>query len=160
MVALVRTGITSRCGTVTRIGELLSGSEDSYGDAKVWRVPLTFVLAPLPVSASLLRFLARRRRKQRSPEVRLGDVRLYTPTTLPSSRSSSSVLLCTYGSLGKSRCVAGRSWSVMIAVRRREEAACRLGGASFVVRSRDAQQAPVDRQLARRGSSQRLWTGC
>ena len=83
MVALERTGITSRCGTVTglvnsrhRTGELPSGSEDSYGDARVWRFPLAFVLAPLPISASLLRFLARRRRKQRSPEVRLGDVRL------------------------------------------------------------------------------------
>ena len=31
---------------------------------------------PLPISASLLRFRARRRRKRRSPEVRLGDVRL------------------------------------------------------------------------------------
>ena len=51
----------------------------------------------------------------------------YTPATLPSSRSSLSVLLCSYGSLGNSSCVAGRSWSVMIAVRRRVEAACRLG---------------------------------
>ena len=122
-----------------RTGELPSSSEDSYGDAKVWRFPLTFVLAPLPVASSLLRFLARRRRKQRSPEVRLGDVRLVHAHNIAFVEVEFIGVTVYVRQLGKVKgmsfapgilawtwCVAGRSWSVMNAVRRRIESACRL----------------------------------
>ena len=109
-----------------RTAELPSSSEDSHGDAKGWRFPLTFVLAPLPISASLLRLLARRRRKQRSPEVRLGDVRLVHAHNIAFVEVELIAVAVYVRQLGKVK-VRGRQELVCGERRRRVEAACRLG---------------------------------
>ena len=128
-----------------RTGELPSGSEDSYGDAKVWRFQLTF----LPYLFQL-RYCVFWLGDEGSDAVqRCGweTSAWYTPTTLPSSRSSSSVLLCLYGR-GKLK-VRGRQ--ELVCYDRRASTSggsVQAGGASFVAGSRDLFERKVEHGVA------------